>query len=94
MHESSLMAGLLQRIESIAREHGASRVVAVTVQLGALAQVSPDHFREHFVRSASGTVADGARLDIQVLSDVRDPQAQAIVLAGVELSDDGCDSEG
>jgi hydrogenase nickel incorporation protein HypA/HybF len=85
MHESSLMVDLLWKIESIVRDQGARRAVAVGVKLGALANVSPEHFREHFVLAAQGTCAQGARLDIQVVPDLTDARPQQVLLESVEV---------
>jgi hydrogenase nickel incorporation protein HypA/HybF len=87
MHELSLMSDLLRKIESIARAHGGRNVVSVKIKLGALSHISPDHFREHFVRSTNGTIAEGARLDIEALTDTTDPQAQEILLESVEVDE-------
>ncbi len=86
-YESSLMADLLDKIESVAREQHATRVVGVTVAVGALANISPHHFREHFVWATRGTMADGARLEIQIVSDAADPGAQDIHLESVEVEE-------
>jgi hydrogenase nickel incorporation protein HypA/HybF len=85
MHESSLMVDLLWKIESVVRDQAARRAVAVQVKLGALANISPEHFHEHFVLAARGTSAEGARLDIQVVPGLTDPRAQQIVLESVEV---------
>lgn len=85
MHEHSLMKDLIRKIESIAREHETRRIVSVSVKLGALSHISADHFREHFIEAASGTVAEGARLDIMEMKDKTDPRAQDILLESVEL---------
>lgn len=86
MHEASLITGLIRRIEGVVSEQGGGRVVGVTVRLGALSHISPEHFREHFVHGARGTVAEDARLDIEVLTDAADPRAQEILLDSVELA--------
>jgi hydrogenase nickel incorporation protein HypA/HybF len=85
MHEMSLMRDLLRQIDSLAREQGATRVVSVGLRLGALAHISPSHLREHFVDGARGSVAEGARLDIEASDDTADPQAQSIVLTRIEV---------
>lgn len=85
MHEFSLLADLLDKIEQVARAENAQRVLRVQLWLGALAHISPDHLREHFVAGARGTVADGAELEIESSNDVDDPNAQAILLQRVEL---------
>jgi hydrogenase nickel incorporation protein HypA/HybF len=85
MHESSLMADLLRKIEFFTRDQDARRILGVRVSLGALANISPDHFREHFVLAARGTPAEGARLEIEVLPDLQDPRAQQIVLESLDV---------
>jgi hydrogenase nickel incorporation protein HypA/HybF len=84
-HELSLLSGLLDRVEAIALEHRAPRVVAVRVRLGALAHISPDHLREHFRHATRSGVARGARLEVTASNDLDDPHAQDILLESVEL---------
>ncbi len=88
MHEFSLLANLMSKINTIAQEQNLDKVIAVKVKLGALSHISADHFREHFVHSAQGTVAEGARLDIEVLTDTTDPQAQEILLDSIEVPEE------
>ena len=85
MHEFSLIADLMKKIYVIAHRENAERIVSVRVQLGALSHISPDHFRRHFVIAAHGTPANGARLEIEVSSDVSDTNAQDILLKSVEV---------
>ena len=85
MHELSLIADLMRKITTVAREHGAVRVTSATIKLGALCHLSAAHLRAHFAHAAGGTVAEGAHLQIEVLTDVHDPQAQEIVLESVEV---------
>jgi len=85
MHELFFIKDLVQKIISIAREQQASKVVSVTVKLGALSHVSPDHFREHFVHASHGTLAEGAQLNILVMTDVTDPQSQDVLLENIEV---------
>ena len=87
MHEFSLINDLMWKIDAIAREQGARRVVGVKVRLGALSHISPDHFREHFGAAATGTIAEAARLDIETLREERDPHAQGILLDSVEVEE-------
>jgi hydrogenase nickel incorporation protein HypA/HybF len=89
MHELSLLADLLRKIESVARREQANAVTRVTVRVGALCHLSPSHLREHFARAAQGTVAEGARLNLEVLTNVTDPHAQEILLESVEVMDVG-----
>jgi hydrogenase nickel incorporation protein HypA/HybF len=85
MHEFSLLADLMRKIESIAEQHSAQRVQHVTVWLGALSHISTDHLREHFSFASQSTVAEGAELTIETGDDVNDPNAQEIILKSVEL---------
>ena len=85
MHELSLMKDLFRKIESIARQNGAGKVVQVRVQLGALCHISASHFAEHFAEASIGTIAENARLEIDVLRDIAHPQAQDILLGEITL---------
>ncbi len=87
MHEFSLMADLLNKLRSIAQREHAGRIVKVSVRLGALSHISPEHFREHFSESVKGSPADGAQLEVNVSSDMTDPDAQDILLESVEVAD-------
>jgi hydrogenase nickel incorporation protein HypA/HybF len=87
MHEASLMKDLMRKIEGVAREQNASRVLGISVRLGALAHMSADHFREHFRLASRSTVAEGAQLNIEVLTDLNDPHAQEILLESIEIAE-------
>ncbi|MFH1374905.1 MAG: hydrogenase maturation nickel metallochaperone HypA [bacterium] len=87
MHEFSLLKDLLGKIKTVAKENGSDKVIGVKVKLGALAHISPAHLREHFDRAVIGTVAEGARLDVETLQDERDPHAQEIILDSVEVAE-------
>ena len=86
MHELTLLKGLLSKIETIAEENNSDRILGVTVKLGALSHISPDHFREHFDQAVVGTVAEGAKLTVRALTDMSDPDAQQIILESVEVA--------
>lgn len=90
MHELSLLADLLRKIEAVAQREQASMVTRVSLRVGALCHLSPPHLREHFAHAAQGTVAEHARLEITELSDITDPYAQDILLESVDVST-GCD---
>ena len=87
MHEFSLIKDLIRKISTIAREEHASKVLSVTVKLGALSYISPDHFREHFVHASQGTISEGARLNIEFMTDVTDPQSQEVLIENIEVID-------
>ncbi len=85
MHEATLMAGLMRRIDAVASGEHAHRVTAVAVWLGALSHMSAAHFAEHFQQAAAGTPAEGARLDVTVSTDPDHAGAQDIRLESVEV---------
>ena len=58
------------------------------MKLGALAHISGKHFREHFEQATLGTLAEGARLDIDVSTDQSDPHAQDILLQSVDVEEE------
>ncbi|MGF6793399.1 hydrogenase/urease maturation nickel metallochaperone HypA [Paraburkholderia sp. 35.1] len=92
MHESGIVRNLVHRLEIAAQENRALRVSGVDVWLGALSQFSPEHFREHFTDEARGTLAEGAALRIEVSQEVRHPDAQDVMITGIEF--DVPDGEG
>ncbi len=85
MHEASLMANLLRQIDKVSRAEKASRVVTVSVWLGALSHMSPEHLAEHFAEAAKGTLAEGAALRTTVSDDAGHPNAQDLLLESVEV---------
>ncbi len=86
MHEFSLMADLLRKIEQLAKDADADKVTAVKVKLGALSHITPDHFREHFEQAIVGTVADGADLNVEQCDNKHDPNAQDILLESIDIA--------
>jgi hydrogenase nickel incorporation protein HypA/HybF len=87
MHELSLMANLMRKIEDTARQSGGVIVTRVRLRFGALAHTSPEHFREHFERASQGTLAEGAVLEIVHSNDLTDAHAQDILLESVEIGE-------
>lgn len=85
MHEMSLLADLLDKIDRLARQNGARRVVIVRVWLGALSHISAGHFREHFEAGTRGTLAEGASLEVETSEDAEDPHAQDILLKSIDV---------
>ena len=86
MHDRSLTLGLLRQIQRVAAENGGGRVLGASVTRGALSQISPDPFREHFDLEAAGTWAAEIELRLEVDPDERSPQALGVWLTGVELA--------
>ena len=61
------------------------RVSEEATGLGALSHFSPDHFREHFEHASRGTVAEGASLEIERLTDISDPRAQDVTFDSADI---------
>ena len=85
MHETGIVRDLVRRLESVAKDAGAERVSGVQVWLGSLSQFSPEHFLEHYVDEAKGTIAEGAKLDILTSDDPADPNALHVMIRSVDL---------
>ncbi len=85
MHEASLMKNLMRRLDEIASAENAKRITGVSVWLGALSHMSASHFSEHFEESSAGTIAEGAKLEVTVSDDPKDPNAQEILVRSVTV---------
>ena len=86
MHESSLIKDIIQKISLIAIEHHANKIISVTVRIGALSHINPDIFREHFKHASCGTIAEGAQINIEILSDTNEQLSQEVVIDNIEIS--------
>lgn len=85
MHEFSLIKDLLQKVTTIALERQTTRVTGIKVKLGPLSHISPDHFREHFIHAARGTIAEDAKLTIEVMTDADASLSQEVLLEYIEI---------
>ena len=65
MHELSVCLSLIDQVQSIAREHGATRVERILLQIGPLSGVEGELLRNAYPLAAAGTLAEGAVLDIE-----------------------------
>jgi len=68
MHEMSVAESLVELIEEESRIQSFSCVRVVKVMLGALGCVEPAALRFCFDAIAQGTIAEGARLDLEMIS--------------------------
>jgi hydrogenase nickel incorporation protein HypA/HybF len=85
MHEHGLMKGLMRQVGEIAATEKARNVVKISVWLGALSHMSPEHFGHHFEVAAAGSLAEGGELECVASDDIHDPRAQDVVLQGIEV---------
>lgn len=65
MHELSICQALLDQVDGIAREHGASRVERILLLVGPLSGVEPALLQHAYPLAAAGTIAEHARLVIE-----------------------------
>lgn len=88
MHEQAVLRDLIREMKRVAAQHGARRVRAAHVWLGALCHLDEDHFREHFAVESRDTCAAGAAVTVEISHDLNAPNAQGVILRSVELADD------
>ncbi|MBK5966049.1 hydrogenase nickel incorporation protein HypA [Thiocystis minor] len=65
MHELSLCQSLLDQVEQIAREHGATRVDRILLKVGPLSGVEGSLLQHAYPLAAAGTIAAQAELVIE-----------------------------
>lgn len=85
MHEEALLADLLRKLDEVARAQGTAHVARVQLWVGALSHFSEAGLRNRWALVTVGTVADRARLDVTVSSDLTDPRATQLVLESVDV---------
>ena len=64
MHELSVAISLIEQLEQVARREGARKITAVHLAIGALSGVEREPLEFCFPMAAEGTLAEGARLEI------------------------------
>lgn len=62
MHEMALTQGV---VDAVCEHAAGRRVHSVKVEVGALCEMAPESMRFYFGLATEGTLADGARLDIE-----------------------------
>ncbi len=67
MHEMALAESVLEIARDAARSEGAHAVRGVRLEIGALASVEPEALRFCFDAVVRGSVAEGARLEIDTV---------------------------
>jgi hydrogenase nickel incorporation protein HypA/HybF len=85
MHEKALMQDVMREIQERAGAEGAARVTRVRVRLGALSHFTPAHFREHFEDASRDTLAEGADVEAEMMTDPTEPAAQGVVIESIDV---------
>ncbi len=65
MHELSVCLSLLEQVQRIAAEHGATRVECIRLRIGPLSGVEAELLRNAYPLAAAGGIAEDAALDIE-----------------------------
>jgi hydrogenase nickel incorporation protein HypA/HybF len=65
MHELSLMDNVRGLVLEQAQRHGAQRIAVITLRIGSLAGVEPEALHFAFEVVMAGSIAAGARLEIE-----------------------------
>jgi hydrogenase nickel incorporation protein HypA/HybF len=89
MHEEAVLHDLLRKVDEVARANGASRITRVQLWVGALSHFSESSLRARWNLAVPGTVAEGARLELEVSDDRSDPRAQGVVLVSLDTEPAG-----
>ena len=66
MHELSLAQEMVEQLEDAAQREKAQRILHVVAAIGPYSGVEPDAFEFAFPFAAEGTLAEGAKLTVQV----------------------------
>ncbi len=65
MHESSIAMAAIEQAVQAAREHNATRITRIELEVGVLREVVLEAMAIAFEACAVGTIAEGARLDLR-----------------------------
>lgn len=71
MHEMSITQSVLDIVLEQARQNGAEKVTGVRLRFGELTAVVPDCVAFYFEQMTPGTLAEGAKLDVEMVPLVR-----------------------
>lgn len=65
MHELGIMSRVLELAIQTAEQHGANKVVEISLQVGALSGILPHYLSSYFDMISTKTRAEGAHLNIE-----------------------------
>ncbi|AGA91288.1 hydrogenase nickel insertion protein HypA [Thioflavicoccus mobilis 8321] len=67
MHELSICLSLIEQVQQIAKDHGATRVDRILLQIGPLSGVEPALLESAYPMAATGTLSAQAELVIETM---------------------------
>jgi hydrogenase nickel incorporation protein HypA/HybF len=85
MHEEALLREIREKIVEVAKANGARKVTKVRLWIGALSEIPGDHMKEEWPRTVDGTIAQGAELEVETSTDIRDPRANDIIVTSMDI---------
>ncbi len=88
MHESRLVADLVNRIEEELTRSGARRVTGVRIEIGALSHVTPRSLREHMELAVGESAIGVPTFEITKTTDTSEPTALDVRLVSISVEDD------
>ncbi len=96
MHEMSIAVELVRQLESLAGANGIQRVESLAVQAGAMRGIVPEALDIAFASAGEGTVAEGAKLELEIVPAVAkcrlcgcqfEPSVDSYLCAGCNQAD-------
>jgi len=78
---------LVARIEEVARAQQAGKIRTIRVWLGALSHMTESHFLDHFRIESKGSLAEGVEVEVELSHDLRDPNAQRVLLRSLDVEE-------
>ncbi len=67
MHEMSYVLRFVNLALQKAQEAGASRVVSLTVDVGAMTDIVPEYLYKYYPEAVAGTIMEGSQLKVEVI---------------------------
>lgn len=67
LHEFSIASSIFEVVLEVASRHGARKVLEVSIDVGELTLLNPDQLSMAFKVLSEGTVAEGAKLNINIV---------------------------
>ena len=67
MHELGIVESVLKSATAKARESGAKKVTAIRLRVGDMEMLTPEALQESFGLAAAGTLAEGAKLHVEII---------------------------
>ncbi|MEE9515400.1 MAG: hydrogenase maturation nickel metallochaperone HypA [Candidatus Brocadiales bacterium] len=84
MHDIESCKAILDAVDKETKKRSGKRVVRIKLSVGSLSGTNPDHLRETLILCSTGTVAEGAELEL-----TKKPATIGCLECGHEFETDG-----